>query len=131
MCSLPAPTGQIWRMEHGDLAIRLAGYSRSRPTLIGRLRRKGVGFSDMQIENVMRLAGRLARLTLVMCPLALAASPVCAQRYDDSYKGPSQSGGLDGQMRGLETPPAAPLPGAGATLGGGLQGRQTQGTIAP
>ena len=36
----------------------------------------------------------------------MGASAVCAQGVDDSYKGPPQGGGLDGQMRGLETPPA-------------------------
>ena len=86
----------------------------------------------MRIENATSLAGRLARLTLVASLLAMGASAVCAQGLDDSYKGPPQGGGLDGQMRGLETPPAAPLPGGGAAApGGGLQGRQTQGTIAP
>jgi TolB protein len=86
----------------------------------------------MRIEKVTSLASRLARLALVACLLAMGASAVGAQGVDDSYKGPSQGGGLDAQMRGLETPPAAPLPGGGAAApGGGLQGRQTQGTIAP
>jgi TolB protein len=87
----------------------------------------------MRIENVTSLAGRLARSMLVAVLLAWAgsASPICAQGFDDSYKGPPQSGGLDAQMRGLETPPASPLPGVGTAPGGGLQGRQTQGTIAP
>ncbi len=65
----------------------------------------------------------------------LAAAPASAQRPDDSYKGPTQGGGLDGQLREMSPPPAAPGPGVRSrdtvVPGGGLQGRQTQGTIAP
>jgi TolB protein len=83
-------------------------------------------------------AGALHR-TLRLCALLLLAvlpftTPSFAQRPDDSYKGPSAGGGLDAQMRGMEAPPAAPSPragGGGMAPGGGLQGRQTQGTIAP
>jgi TolB protein len=70
-----------------------------------------------------------------MVALLAFAAPTFAQRYDDSYKGPSAGGGLDAQMRQLEAPP--PPPGGGGDGGGlvggggGLTGRQTQGTIAP
>ncbi len=76
----------------------------------------------------------LGMLTLLVAA-ALPISPASAQRPDDSYKGPS-GGGLDSQLRQFEAPPPAPGGGGGGGglsggTGGGLQGRQTQGTIAP
>src|SRR5665647_828797 len=74
---------------------------------------------------------------LALLAAGLIAAPALAQRPDDSYKGPSQGGGLDEQLRGVEPPPAAPggggggggvSNGGGGAGGGGLQGRQTQGT---
>jgi TolB protein len=83
--------------------------------------------------------GRLVRrLVLAAVLLAAITAPAAAQRYDDSYKGPSQGGGLDGQLRGMEPAPAPVSPGgnggargAGASSAGGLRGRVTEGTIAP
>ncbi len=66
--------------------------------------------------------------------LLLIAAPAFAQRPDDSYKGPTQGGGLDSQLRGMSPAPTTPGPrarDAAPAPGGGLQGRQTQGTIAP
>src|ERR1700687_729314 len=82
-------------------------------------------------------ATRACALALIATLLtALVAAPASAQRPDDSYKGPTQGGGLDGQLREMPPPPPAPAPGvrgrdAAPVPGGGLQGRQTQGTIAP
>jgi TolB protein len=102
--------------------------------------RKGEGFKEMRDENLRPLTNahiRTLRLfpsalvsSLLLAAIAiLASAPASAQRPDDSYKGPSQGGGLDAQMRSLNAP-VAPPPSGGA-VGGGLQGRQTQGTIAP
>lgn len=80
---------------------------------------------------------RLAALAvLVPCLLMLGLAQVAsAQGQDDSYKGPPQGGGLGGQMRRMDPGGggAAPAAGGGGLSGGGggLQGRQTQGTIAP
>jgi TolB protein len=93
-----------------------------------------------------RLLGALAAVMLCALPL-----PGHAQRgADDSYKGPSTGGGLDGQMRnqGLAPAPSGGVPrsgGEGGAVrdgdsagglrgggeGGGLRGTQRQGTIAP
>ena len=70
--------------------------------------------------------------TLAWLLAAALIAPVSAQRPDDSYKGPSTGGGLDGQMRQFDAPPPATGGGGGLVGGGGaggLQGRQTQGTI--
>ena len=77
-----------------------------------------------------------ALLGLLALLVAAFASPAFAQRPDDSYKGPATGGGLDAQMREFEPAPPPPAGGGGGlrggtTAGGGLQGRQTQGTIAP
>src|SRR5688500_18597394 len=73
--------------------------------------------------------------TLAWLLAAALIAPVSAQRPDDSYKGPATGGGLDGQRRQFDAPPPAPNGGGGGLVGGGgagaLQGRQTQGTIAP
>jgi TolB protein len=81
---------------------------------------------------------RPALLGLLALLAAVFASPAFAQRPDDSYKGPAAGGGLDAQMRQFEPAPPPPAGGGGGgglrggtTAGGGLQGRQTQGTIAP
>ncbi|KWT64174.1 tolB protein precursor [Hyphomicrobium sulfonivorans] len=64
------------------------------------------------------------------------STPVFAQRPDDSYKGPGAGGGFDSQLQQMQAPPPQ-MGGGGGGLsggtsgGGGLQGRQTQGTIAP
>jgi TolB protein len=88
--------------------------------------------------NGNRYRVRPALLGLLVLATAAFASPVFAQRPDDSYKGPSAGGGLDAQMRQFEQAPPPPAGGGGGgglrggtTAGGGLQGRQTQGTIAP
>jgi TolB protein len=107
------------------------------------LTRSGEPFrkDDMHEEDSRRSRARLSGAALLaLCLVAgalLCAMPAAAQGYDDSYKGPSQGGGLDAQMRNLE-PQDAPPPSAGARSapyrgggGGGLQGRQTEGTIAP
>ena len=81
----------------------------------------------------------LRRFGFLSAPLAallwlLVAAPAFAQRPDDSYKGPTQGGGLDSQLRGMSPAPTTPGPrarDAAPAPGGGLQGRQTQGTIAP
>jgi len=79
----------------------------------------------------------LGGVALAMLAVALSFAPAAAQRPDDSYKGPEGGGGLDAQMRQFQAPPPAAGGGGGngaAGLvggGGGLQGRQTQGTIAP
>ena len=83
----------------------------------------------------------LRRFGFLSAPLAallwlLVAAPAFAQRPDDSYKGPTQGGGLDSQVREMSPQPTYPSPGArgrdaAPAPGGGLQGRQTQGTIAP
>ena len=100
------------------------------------------GFDEMQDENGRMPTRRRTRWgdrlwgALLLSALLTAfpfGGAAFAQRADDSYKGPSQGGGLDGQMRGFAAPPA-PAPGGGGggvAPGGGLQGRQTQGTIAP
>ena len=84
--------------------------------------------------------GKLKMRALLPCVLTLLAvalmvEPASAQRPDDSYKGPASGGGLDAQMRQFDAPPPAPRGGNGGGGlvggGGGLQGRQTQGTIAP
>lgn len=73
----------------------------------------------------------------VLAALLASASltPASAQRPDDSYKGPSDGGGLDAQLREFQGGSSAPPGGGGGLSGGsgagGLQGRQTQGTIAP
>jgi TolB protein len=98
----------------------------------------------MRDENG-RMTGTSTRFGLRPALLGLLAlfaagafvSPAFAQRPDDSYKGPSGGGGLEGQMRQFEPAPPPPAAGGGGGLrggttpGGGLQGRQTQGTIAP
>src|SRR5262245_56432413 len=70
--------------------------------------------------------------------IVLAPGHACAQKgVDDSYKGPSTGGGLDGQFRqqqGYEPAPqggSEQAPRAGGSQGGGLRGTQRQGTIAP
>jgi TolB protein len=97
----------------------------------------------MRDENgrMMGTSGRFGLRPALLGLLALFAagafvSPAFAQRPDDSYKGPSGGGGLEGQMRQFEPAPPPPAAGGGGlrggtTPGGGLQGRQTQGTIAP
>ena len=83
---------------------------------------------------------RPALLGVLALLAAAFASPAFAQRPDDSYKGPGTGGGLDSQVREFEPAPPPPAGGGGGggsglrggtTAGGGLQGRQTQGTIAP
>jgi TolB protein len=82
------------------------------------------GLQSLRVSLQMAIFGGAIALLL--------AAPAWAQRYDDSYKGPSQDGGLEGQLRGLEAPSgAAPSAPGRSGGGGGLQGRQTQGTIAP
>jgi TolB protein len=109
----------------------------------------GKGFDQMQ-DRTERMSSDRKTMQwralflggLVMLLAALPGGPASAQRPDDSYKGPSSGGGLEGQMRQFEAPRAAPSGGGGAGGGGGLsggtgggggglQGRQTQGTIAP
>jgi TolB protein len=98
----------------------------------------------MRDENGRKTStsGRFGLRPALLGLLALFAtgafvSPAFAQRPDDSYKGPSGGGGLEGQMRQFEPAPPPPAAGGGGGLrggttpGGGLQGRQTQGTIAP
>ncbi len=97
-------------------------------------------------DGIGRMAGKWSRISsgralllgmLAMIGAALPLSTASAQRPDDSYKGPSSGGGLDGQLRQFDGPPAAPAGGGGGGGGlvggggGGLRGRQTQGTIAP
>ena len=77
-----------------------------------------------------------------MCVLLASshAASFAQGKPDDSYKGPPPTGGFNGQL-GIKQPPApgapaaaAPaqsVPGASATPGGGLRGRQTEGSIAP
>jgi TolB protein len=81
-----------------------------------------------------RVGGPLVGALLLMLCCGGPRRHAFAQRADDSYKGPSQGGGLDAQMRNFEAPPT-PAPGGGGgggmSPGGGLQWRQTQGTIAP
>jgi TolB protein len=103
------------------------------------------GSKVMPQQSVQRRASPFARsrslLRTAMLMSAIVAAltvtgalPASAQRDDDSYKGPSQSGGLNGQLRRLEAPIAPSGPGNRAAPsggGGGLQGRQTEGTIAP
>ena len=79
---------------------------------------------------------------LLMCVLLAGshAASFAQGKPDDSYKGPPPTGGFNGQL-GIKQPPApgapaaaAPaqsVPGASATPGGGLRGRQTEGSIAP
>jgi TolB protein len=79
---------------------------------------------------------RRAALLGMLAVAAALVTPAAAQRPDDSYKGPAGGGGLDAQMRQFEPAPPPPAAGGsglrgGNTPGGGLQGRQTQGTIAP
>jgi TolB protein len=88
----------------------------------------------MRQGRAIRLAA-MALLAPGLIALGLA-QPLSAQGYDDSYKGPSQGGGLGGQVRQLDgagAPSARSSPGGGAAAGGGggLQGRQTQGTLEP
>jgi TolB protein len=75
------------------------------------------------------------RAVLVMLILGASAAGANAQRYDDSYKGQESGGGLDGQLRGMQQDAPPPAGGAGrdagASTGGGLRGRVTEGTIAP
>ena len=71
----------------------------------------------------------------VMLAAAMPASGF-AQKADDSYKGPASGGGFNGQLGVKQPAPGAPAPaqaapGATATSGGGLRGRQTEGSIAP
>jgi TolB protein len=98
-------------------------------------------FERARLDRIGLRRIRLARIRLaalaLLVPGLLAlglAQPSSAQGYDDSYKGPSQGGGLGGQVRQLEgTPPTRSGQGGGAAPsgGGGLQGRQTQGTLEP
>lgn len=86
----------------------------------------------LDLRATLKGALRVGQVLGISAGVVLAglAGPAAAQRYDDSYKGPPVGGGLDGQMRNIS--PGAPPPGAGAGGGGGgLQGRQTQGQIAP
>jgi TolB protein len=90
----------------------------------------------LRLASLLWSGAGLLRATLARVVLASLFACACgfaaqAQRYDDSYKGPPQSGGLDAQMRAMQAPPAAAPSARGAAPGGGLQGRQTQGTIAP
>src|SRR5690606_17307505 len=137
-----AAARELCGMEHGNLAIRLARHPRprqqmtaSRPDLPAN---KSEGFDAMRDVNVIRRSGSLLRRTLWslagLCLLMAAGiAPVQAHGYDDAYRGPPPAGGLDAQMRSIDPGPsvAAPAVGVGAAPGGGLQGRQTQGTIDP
>src|SRR5215510_7878870 len=82
------------------------------------------------------------RTLALLALIAVAAGPAAAQKgVDDSYKGPSTGGGLDGQLRqqqgwGQQPAPQGAYPqrpSAGGAGGGGegLRGTQRQGTIAP
>jgi TolB protein len=109
----------------------------STPEFSMRTTHAGCGFA----WRGLRLAGMALMLGALMW-----GSPASAQRADDSYKGPAAGGGLDAQMRGFggEAPvpaPGAPAPGGApggapqvgglSNGGGGLQGTQSQGSIAP
>lgn len=95
----------------------------------------GIGRMAAKRSGITR--GRALLLgVLAVLAFALPVAPASAQRPDDSYKGPSAGGGLDSQLRQFEAPPRAPGGGGGGGgisggSAGGLQGRQTQGTIAP
>src|ERR1700730_6963480 len=90
----------------------------------------------MRDDTLRRFSFRSAPLAALLW--LVVAAPAFAQRPDDSYKGPTQGGGLDSPLRQMSPQPAYPSPSPGArgrdaapAPGGGLQGRQTQGTIAP
>ena len=98
------------------------------------------GSNDMRLHNSPRrssgsaidLRGALALGLVAALSALLLAAPASAQRPDDSYKGPTQGGGLDEQLRQVSPLPSYPAARArDAAPGGGLRGRVTEGTIAP
>jgi TolB protein len=100
-------------------------------------------FMSNGLERIPMFCRLRLLLALVPAALAVATGPAKAQRgVDDSYKGPPPAGGgLDGQLRSLQSPAQPPqgpprfgpatTNGGSIGVGGGLRGTQSQGTIAP
>ena len=64
----------------------------------------------MRDDTLRRFGFLSAPLAALLC--LLVAAPAFAQRPDDSYKGPTQGGGLDSQVREISPQPTYPSPGA-------------------